>query len=214
LALEIDPDLWPVLEAQFKDWERVRWVGGDAMKLDLEHLVRESGWAAPYKIVANLPYSISTPLLTRLMTQVQGWETAVLMVQKEIGEKLAAGPGESLYGPLSLTRAIFGGVETLIPVPSHWFTPRPAVESVVVRLTRRIKPLKTDINLLRGVIRKAFEQRRKTLANALKSLSLPGMTLGWPEALEAAGIAPGRRGETVSLEEYMALIQVIQPRAH
>jgi 16S rRNA (adenine1518-N6/adenine1519-N6)-dimethyltransferase len=171
--------------------------------MDLDRLAQDEGWRIPYKIAANLPYAISTPLLTRLMARTFHWQTAVLMVQKEVAEKLTARPGDAAYGILSLAGRVFGSAEIILKAPAHVFTPMPAVESALVRLIRRPVALEADTELLRSVIQRAFGQRRKTLLNALKGL--PGQD--WASALELAGIDPRRRGETLSLEEYLALVE-------
>jgi 16S rRNA (adenine1518-N6/adenine1519-N6)-dimethyltransferase len=212
LAIEIDPALLPTLRGQTRDLERVRVVPGDVLKTDLDRLAEGADPSAPYKIVANLPYSISTPVLTRVMTRARRWDTAVLTLQDEVARKLTAAPGTDAYGVLSLTAAIFGGAQILFSVPARAFTPVPAVESAAVRLTRRTQPLgmetEADMARLNALIRAAFGKRRKTLANALQGQRLPASYASWPDALTAAGIDPRRRGETLSLDEYLALARL------
>jgi 16S rRNA (adenine1518-N6/adenine1519-N6)-dimethyltransferase len=208
LAIEIDPALLPLLRETTRDSRRVRAVPGDVLKMDLDRLAEDTGLPAPYKIVANLPYSVSTPVLTRIMTRARHWDTAVLTLQDEVARKLTASPGTAGYGVLTLTALAFGGAQILFGVPARAFTPVPAVESAVVRLTRRPHPLEADTARLSALIRAAFGKRRKTLANALQGLSLPESYGNWPDALTAAGIDPRRRGETLSLEEYLALARL------
>jgi 16S rRNA (adenine1518-N6/adenine1519-N6)-dimethyltransferase len=211
LAIEIDPALLPLLRDGIRGFDQVRAIPGDALKMNLDQLAASAGLPAPptpYKIVANLPYSISTPALTHIMTRARHWGTAVLTLQAEVARKLTAAPGTAGYGVLTLTTLIFGGAQILFNVPARAFTPVPAVESAVVRLTRRPRPLEADTARLNALIRAAFGKRRKTLANALQGLSLPESYGNWPDALAAAGIDPRRRGETLSLDEYVTLARL------
>jgi 16S rRNA (adenine1518-N6/adenine1519-N6)-dimethyltransferase len=237
LAIEIDPLLLPVLRETTIGCPHVHVIPGDALRTDLDGLTAAvAGLSAPYtyKIVSNLPYAVSTPLLTRIMTRASHWNTAVLTLQDEVARKLTASPGTDAYGVLTLTAQIFGSAQILFHIPAQAFVPIPAVESAAVRLTRRVRFPETeseteaksesvseteteaktgveaeaDLARLNALIRAAFGKRRKTVANALKGVVLPETYENWPDALTAAGIDPRRRGETLSLDEYIRLARL------
>lgn len=209
---------------------RIEVVTGDALEIDLRRLTvadadgeagtigpdgesgGESGLRAPSAgkvlVAGNLPYSVTTPLLLRLIEPPLFWSRAVVMVQLEVAERLLAGPGGKDYGALTLAVAAVAEARLAFKVSRHSFYPRPEVDSAVLRLERRATPAggldAAGLGRLSEVVRAAFGQRRKTLANALAA----GLGLERQAAsslIAAAGIDPGRRGETLSLEEFVAL---------
>ena len=207
LAVEFDKSLAQRLRETYGDLKNFELIEADALKLDFSELAEERGTS--FKVVSNLPYNISGPLLARFIEQRQAFTELVLMLQKEVAERLLAPPSTKEYGALTVLTRTFAGVERLFQVSPGSFRPRPKVLSTVIRLV----PLDTprvevhDPGLYRRVVKAAFGQRRKTLANALKALDLgpdapPGAV---DEALSRAGIDPGRRGETLALEEFSAL---------
>jgi len=202
-ALEIDSGLVPILRAQFDGNERVEVVPVDALRFDYAALFRR--WGRPLKVVANLPYEISTPILFRFFEDRECFSLLVLMLQKEVARRLAAAPGSKDYGPLSLWTRLYTETRLLFPVSPQSFHPEPKVASAVVRLDMLPRPriALDDPENLRKVIHSAFTYRRKTLGNALR---LGDFSRYSPEkiqeALGRAGIDPRVRGEKLSLEEF------------
>ncbi|MCL5677430.1 MAG: 16S rRNA (adenine(1518)-N(6)/adenine(1519)-N(6))-dimethyltransferase RsmA [Firmicutes bacterium] len=209
IALELDPGLLELLKQELQDLGNVHLVQGDALKVDLNALLAEHPPVPPgrSKVVANLPYYITTPFLMRLLEEVEGWERAVLMVQREVADRLLAPPGNKSYGVLSLAVQYHAQCDLVAAVGRKAFWPAPEVDSAVVRLTRREQPPVTTFpRLLFAAVRAAFGQRRKTLGNAL------GARFGRERAqaaLQSAGIDAKRRGETLSLEEFARVAEAI-----
>lgn len=213
ISIEIDRDLIPILQDTLADVDNIEVVEGDALKLNLDQLVQEKiGELKPYKIVANLPYYITTPLIMHFLEEGYRVERIVVMVQKEVAERIVAKPGTKDYGALTVNLELFTQAKIAFTVPRQVFTPRPDVDSAIVDLLVRKEPLypTLDREFLRKLITAAFGQRRKTLLNALRSLSIDKNIL--TEALEETNIDTNRRGETLSLEEFVLLANDILPR--
>jgi 16S rRNA (adenine1518-N6/adenine1519-N6)-dimethyltransferase len=200
-AIEVDRRLARILREEAELPAHVEVIEGDALGVDYAALAARL--VPPCAIVANLPYAVSTPLLFRFLDNRAVLPRWVLMLQREVGERILAGPDTEAYGTLSVPFAIFADVKRLFTVGRANFYPRPEVESIVLRFDLRDSPRVpvADPALLSRVIREAFGRRRKTLANALASLV--GET--GPEAFVEAGIDPRRRGETLSPEEFARL---------
>ncbi|MDD2432599.1 MAG: 16S rRNA (adenine(1518)-N(6)/adenine(1519)-N(6))-dimethyltransferase RsmA [Clostridia bacterium] len=208
LAIEIDRTLLPLLASLFAE-ENVVFVQGDVMQLDLDELTRAQGWSG-YKVVANLPYYITTPLVMKLLEEEAEIEDIVVMMQKEVAARLMAVPGTKEYGALTLAVQYYAEPEILFPVSRHVFQPVPQVDSAVIRLKPRKEPpvQVEDKALLFRIIKAAFGQRRKVLLNSLLKTH-PGVekkTLG--EVLVQAGIDSRIRGEVLSLEQFAILSNI------
>lgn len=202
-ALEIDSRLVPILRAQFDNDERVEIVPGDALQFDYPGLHRR--WGQPLKVVANLPYEISTPILFLFFDARECFSLLVLMLQKEVARRLVAAPGSKEYGPLSVWARLYTETRLLFPVSPQSFHPEPKVASAVVRLDMLPQPriAVSDPECLRKVIQSAFTYRRKTLGNALRLGEFSRYSAGEiQEGLRRAGIDPRVRGEKLSLEEF------------
>ncbi|MDN5346513.1 MAG: rRNA (adenine1518-N6/adenine1519-N6)-dimethyltransferase [Clostridia bacterium] len=215
LAIEKDERLLPVLAEILAEAGNVKIVSGDALKADFDGLVAEAlkiedrGRLPRYKIVANLPYYITTPLLFHLLEGGFCISSMVLMVQKEVGKRLQAAPGSKEYGALTVAVNYYAEVEVLVHVPRTVFWPRPEVDSVVLRSKIRDKPVvDAQPEALFRIVRAAFGRRRKTILNALGALGLPREFIA--KALVDAGIDPGRRGETLSLQEFARLANCLE----
>ena len=205
VSIELDRALQPVLAETLRDCGNVELVFGDATKLDLRRLAAEKLPGLRPVVCANLPYNVTSPLLTALI-EAEGFETITVMIQREVARRICAGPGCADYGAFGLFVQWHCAAELLFDVPPSCFVPQPKVTSSVIRLTRRPAPplpVKDEALLMR-VIRAAFNQRRKTLVNALSS----GLGLG-KEELEAAltglGLDPRVRGEALGLDAFAAL---------
>ena len=199
-VVELDERLRPELEPLAAEAGNVALVWGDAMKVDLGGLA-----PAPQKMVANLPYSVATPLLLRTISELPSISSWVVMVQREIAERLRAKPGTKEYGGPSVQVQLAAGVELLRVIDPAVFTPRPRVESALIRLTRT-GPAPPES--LRQLVRAAFAHRRKSLARSLE-LSEPGSLEPARAGLERMGLEPGARAEELSPEQFAQLHQEI-----
>ncbi|MGI6226575.1 MAG: 16S rRNA (adenine(1518)-N(6)/adenine(1519)-N(6))-dimethyltransferase RsmA [Peptococcales bacterium] len=204
IAIEIDQDLIPILEENLAEFTNIRIIAGDALNINLDQLVNEViGEPRPYKIIANLPYYITTPLVMHFLESGFNIERIVIMVQKEVAERFVAQPGTKDYGALTVSINFYTKPSIAFNVSRNVFIPRPDVDSAVVDLqVREVPPYElNDIGILRKIVRVAFNQRRKTLNNALKTLNIEKDRIF--QILKDADIDPQRRGETLTLEEFV-----------
>ncbi len=207
-AVEIDRMLIPILEDTLQGYHNVEVIHRDILKVDIARLAEEKNRGEPIKVVANLPYYITTPIIMNLLERHVPVESITVMVQKEVADRMRSDPGSKDYGSLSLAVQYFAEPEIATVVSPDCFTPQPKVESAVVHLTRRGKPAVAvrDEELLFRLIRASFNQRRKTLANGLKNSAELNFA---KEEIEAAIAELGKpltvRGETLTLEEFAAL---------
>lgn len=208
IAVEIDPALLPPLSAAVGVFPNVAVVHADILRVDPEALL--SGATGPRKIVANLPYNVASPLIVSLLERPLGLERMVMTVQREVAQRLAAGPGTKDYGALSVAVQFRAQAEIVGRIPPSGFFPSPDVESAIVRLVVRPAPpvQVTDEAAFFRVVRAAFAQRRKTLRNTVAAvLALPPAQV--EAACREAGIDPRRRGETLTLAEFAALTEAL-----
>lgn len=207
-AVEIDGHLIPILEDTLSAYDNVTVINKDVLKLDINQLALEKNGGKPIKVVANLPYYITTPIIMGLFESGVPLKSLTVMVQKEVAERMQARPGGKDYGALSLAVQYYAEPYLAANVPPNCFMPRPNVGSAVIRLTRyETPPVEVkDEHLMFGIIRAAFNQRRKTLVNALANASELSLTkeqvLG---ALEELGYSKTIRGEALNLKEFSEL---------
>ncbi len=202
-AVEIDRRLLEVLSKTLEGYENVRIVHGDILRIN----VAETVGAPRYKVVANLPYYITTPIIMGLLEARMPIDVLVTMVQKEVAQRMVASPGTKDYGALSVAVQYYTKAEIMFVVKPNSFIPAPSVDSAVIRCTvRDTPPVQVDEKTFFKVVKAAFAQRRKTLLNTLKITGVPVETL--KIILEKAGIDGTRRGETLSLDEFAALSNV------
>jgi 16S rRNA (adenine1518-N6/adenine1519-N6)-dimethyltransferase len=211
-ALEIDPRLAEALRERFSGMEQVEVIQGDALKFDFTPIFQK--WGRKMKVVANLPYEISSPMIFRLLKERKYFSLLVLMLQLEVARRVAAGPGTKDYGQLSLWAQLYSRTAIAFSVGPRAFHPPPKVESAVVRFEISPGPRVEveDEKTLQAVIRSAFTYRRKTLSKALQSGAfshLPAQKI--QEALGAAGIPSLARGETLTLEQFARLARLLSP---
>jgi 16S rRNA (adenine1518-N6/adenine1519-N6)-dimethyltransferase len=205
VAVELDSRLIEVLTKTLAGYDNVRIVHGDILKVNIAEEV-----AAPrFKVVANLPYYITTPIIMGLLEQRLPVDTLVTMIQKEVAERMVASPGGKEYGALSVAVQYFTEPQIMFAVPPHSFIPAPAVDSAVIRCVVRDQPAVAvgDERLFFRVVKAAFSQRRKTLNNALKTMGIASERI--QQALAEAQIDGGRRGETLSLGEFAAIANAL-----
>ena len=220
VAVEIDKNLIPILEETLKEYKNVSILNEDILKVDLNRLVKEKNDGRPIKVVANLPYYITTPIIMGLFESHVPLSSITIMVQKEVADRMQVGPGTKDYGALSLAVQYYAKPEIMLNVPPACFMPRPNVGSAVIRLTRfEEPPVKAqDERKMFSIIRAAFNQRRKTLANALTNglayTNEEGKVIHVSrkevcEALEKMGLSQTIRGEALSLEQFARLSDLL-----
>lgn len=204
-AVELDKKLPAVLAETLKGYDNITIIPGDILKTDIKALMGDE----PFKVAANLPYYITTPILMALLEQKLPITHIVTMVQKEVAERMTAVPGGKDYGALSVAVQYYTKPEIVLEVPPRSFMPPPAVDSVVIACRVLAEPSVkvSDEKLFFKVVRSSFGQRRKTLANSLKSSGIEKEIIN--KALEKANIEPTRRAETLSLQEFAALTEAI-----
>lgn len=214
-AIEIDRALIPILEDTLSAYDNVQIIHGDVLKLDIAKLVEEENGGKPIKVVANLPYYITTPIIMGLFESHVPVISVTVMVQKEVADRMQVGPGSKDYGALSLAVQYYAEPYLVANVPPNCFMPRPKVGSAVIRLSvYRTPPVQTENEqLMFGMIRASFNQRRKTLANGLRNasdLNIPREVIA--ESIKDLGKEPGVRGEALTLEEFAKLSNIINQR--
>lgn len=208
VAVEIDRNLIPILDDTLSEWDNVTVIHEDVLKLDLNALAKERNAGKPIKIVANLPYYITTPIIMGLFEKHVPIESITVMIQKEVAYRMEAGPGSKDYGALSLAVQFYSEPYLAANVPPNCFMPRPQVGSAVIRLTclKEKRVTVKDEALLFALIRASFNQRRKTLLNGLKNdASLQYEKEVLEKAIADCGFSPSVRGEALLLEDFAKL---------
>ena len=217
IAVEIDKALIPILEDTLSEYENVRVINHDVLKVDIAKLAEEENGGKPIKVVANLPYYITTPIIMGLFENHVPIKSITVMVQKEVADRMQVGPGTKDYGALSLAVQYYAKPYIVANVPPNCFIPRPNVGSAVIRLTRHKEmPVQVaDPKLMFRLIRASFNQRRKTLVNGLYNVG--GLNKSKEElaaVLESIGLAANVRGETLTLEQFAALSDALSKSAN
>ena len=208
LAVEIDKMLIPILEDTLSEYDNVEVINQDVLKVDIKSLVEEKNNGRPIKVVANLPYYITTPIIMGLFESKVPIESITIMVQKEVADRMQTGPGSKDYGALSLAVQYYSDAKVMLNVSATCFMPRPNVDSAVIKLTRHQEsPVEVkDESLMFRIIRASFNQRRKTLVNGLKNSSeLDFSKEEITEAIKSIGKEENIRGEKLTLEEFAKL---------
>ena len=212
IAVEIDNNLIPILQDTLKDHQNIKIIHSDILKVDINRIVEEENDGKPVKVVANLPYYITTPIIMALFENHVAMQSITIMVQKEVADRMQAGPGSKDYGALSLAVQYYARPEVITRVPASCFLPKPNVDSTVIRLTKYETPpveIKDEAFLF-AIIRAAFNQIRKTLVNALSNVAIPGVNKeNITEALQKMGLPPTVRGEALNLEQFSELSNLL-----
>jgi 16S rRNA (adenine1518-N6/adenine1519-N6)-dimethyltransferase len=201
-AIELDTSLIPILNEELKEFNNFKLINEDALKVDFNKIIESN---KSVKLVANLPYYVTTPIISKLLLGGYKFKSLTIMIQKEVAERIASEPDCKEYGSLSILVQYFCNVSIIRKVSPECFVPRPKVESIVLKMDRLDEPrvMVKDEKLFFAVVRSAFNMRRKTLWNALKSLKVDSASM--ENAFNDAGIDPKRRGETLSIEEFAKL---------
>jgi len=213
VAVEIDKALIPILEDTLSEYDNVTVINDDILKVDINKIVQEKNAGKPIKVVANLPYYITTPIIMGLFESHVPLKSITIMVQKEVADRMQLGPGTKDYGALSLAVQYYAKPEIVANVPPNCFIPRPNVGSAVIRLTRYEEPpVKVkDEGKMFALIRASFNQRRKTLVNGLgNAAGLKVSKEQVTQALEQMGLSPTVRGETFTLEQFAKLSDLLE----
>lgn len=212
VAVEIDKELIPVLNDTLSEYDNVTVINDDILKVDIDGLINERNGGKPVKVVANLPYYITTPIIMGLLEKHVPVDNITVMVQKEVALRMQAKPGTKDYGALSLAVQYYAKPYIAANVPPNCFIPRPNVGSSVIRLNLFDKPPVEvgDEKLMFSIIRASFNQRRKTLQNSLVNGGLPFTKEQICEALSEMGIAATIRGEALSLEQFAKLTDLLK----
>lgn len=205
-SIELDNDLIPILEQELGGNEKFNLIHKDALKVDFNELI---GDEKSVKLVANLPYYVTTPIIVKLLKDGYNFKSLTIMIQKEVAERINAEPNTKEYGSLSVLVQYYCDTKIIRKVSPTCFIPRPKVESIVIRLDRLDEPRvkAKNMNFMFELVRAGFNMRRKTLWNAAKSLKVNGEDL--EEAFKNSGIDPKRRAETLTLEEFAILSDCI-----
>lgn len=215
LAVEIDRALLPILSDTLREYENVTILNEDILKVDIHRIAREKNDGKPIKVVANLPYYITTPIIMGLFESHVPIDILTVMVQKEVAERMQSGPGTKDYGALSLAVQYYAKPEVIAHVPPNCFLPRPGVGSAVIRLTRHeTAPVKAENEkLLFQIIRASFNQRRKTLINSLHNAGICSLSKeDLAQVLEGLGVPANIRGEALTLDQFAALSNLLQKK--
>lgn len=208
VAVEIDKMLIPILEDTLSEYDNVEVINQDVLKVDIKSLAEEKNNGKPIKVVANLPYYITTPIIMGLFESGVPIDSITIMVQKEVADRMQTGPGSKDYGALSLAVQYYATAKVILNVSATCFMPRPNVDSAVIKLTRHKEPTVNvaDEKLMFKIIRASFNQRRKTLVNGLKNS--PELSFSKEQivkAIEEIGKPETIRGEALTLEEFAEL---------
>lgn len=212
VAVEIDKKLIPILqEDTLSYYDNVTVINEDILKLDIVKLANEKNGGKPIKVVANLPYYITTPIIMGLFESHVPLDSITIMVQKEVADRMQVGPGTKDYGALSLAVQYYAKPNIVLQVPASCFMPRPNVDSTVIKLTRYEKPPVdvVDEHLMFALIRASFNQRRKTMANSVGNAGLNITKEELAAALEKCGLSPTIRGEALTLEQFAQLANAL-----
>lgn len=214
-AIEIDKMLLPILKETLEGFDNVEIIHNDVLKVDLKRLAEEKNAGRPIKVVANLPYYITTPIIMRLFESHVPVKSITVMVQKEVAQRMQVGPGTKDYGALSLAVQYYAKPYLVANVPPNCFMPRPKVGSAVIRLERyKTPPVQVkDEKFLFSIIRASFNQRRKTLVNGLRNATELGLSREEiEEALTQLGMDTNVRGESLDLVQFAALSDALANR--
>lgn len=208
ITIEIDQGFIPVLEENFKDYENFTLINGDALKLDYQRLLAVEAEGKKVKVVANLPYYITTPLISKILTEGLPISSATLMVQEEVADRIMASPSTKEYGSLTLYVQCFAEAKLALKAPKEVFLPQPKVDSSVIHMELKNPPEDIETEKLTQLIHGAFQQRRKTILN---SISQAGQVdkKELREIFKDLGISPKDRAENLALEDYINIARAL-----
>lgn len=211
VAIELDSTLLPILDETLGKYNNVEIIHGDVLKVDLVKLIEEKLNNGPVKVVANLPYYVTTPIIGKLIEDNLNLESITVMVQKEVAERMAASPGGKEYGSLSIFVNFYSNPEIVVKVPKTVFMPQPKIDSSVIRLTLKKDLPDIDQDKFFKVVKAGFSKRRKTIINALSSYGFNIEKETIRECLEKSNISPEERAENLSVEDFIKISKSLPP---
>ncbi len=205
VAVEIDRSLLPILDETLSDYDNVEIVYGDILKVDIQAIIDEKLGGGPVKVVANLPYYVTTPIITKLMEKEYKFESIIVMVQNEVAQRMVARPGTKDYGSLTVFVDFYSQPEILLKVPKTVFIPQPKIDSAVIMLKIKDKIPEVHKEKFFNITKAAFSKRRKTILNSLSTYGFDLDKETIKTGLEGAGISPDLRAENIDLDRYIDL---------
>ncbi len=209
VSVEIDKSLLPILDYTLSSYDNVEIVYGDILKIDVQKLIDEKLNGGPVKVVANLPYYVTTPIIAKLIEEGLNIESITVMVQKEVADRIVANPGNKQYGSLTVFVNFYSNPEIILPVPKTVFMPQPKVDSAVIRLNTKETPKDVDRDLFFKIVKAAFSQRRKTILNSLSNKELGLDKEKVKELLEKCNISPKERAENLKIEDFINISKTL-----
>lgn len=205
VSVELDESLLPVLNETLENYNNIEIIHGDILKVDLGKIIDEKLGGGPIKVIANLPYYVTTPIIAKLIEEDLNIETIIVMVQKEVAERIVANPGNKQYGSLTVFINFYTDSEIVMRVPKTVFMPKPNVDSAVVKLTIKDKLPEVDRELFFKVVKSAFGKRRKTILNSLSSGELDLEKKDIKKTLEKVNIPSNKRAEELGIEDFVKI---------
>lgn len=211
IAVELDKNLLPILDETLKSYDNIEIIHGDILKIDLEKLAEEKFEDKNIKVVANLPYYVTTPIVAKLLEKNLNLDSIIVMVQKEVAERMAATPGSKEYGSLSVFVNFYSNPKIILKAPKTVFMPQPKIDSSVIRLDIKKELPEVDREQFFKVVRASFSKRRKTIINSLSSYGFNLDKEAFKKALEEAEIPQDTRAENISVEDFIKLSKILPP---
>lgn len=211
VAIEIDDTLLPILDETLGKYDNVEVIHGDVLKIDIEKLIEEKLSGGPVKVVANLPYYVTTPIIAKLIEDNLNLESIIVMVQKEVAERMEAGPGGKEYGSLSVFVNFYSKPEIVVKVPKTVFMPQPKIDSAVIKLEIKKELPDVDKDKFFKIVKAAFSKRRKTILNSLSTYGFNIEKETIKEALEKLNINVDTRAENLSVEDFIKISKTLPP---
>ncbi len=211
IAVEIDKKLLPILDITLKQYDNIEIVCGDILEIDIKSLIDEKMEGGPIKVVANLPYYVTTPIIARFLEEDLNIDSLTIMVQKEVAQRMMAKEGSKVYGSLSVFVNFYSEPEILLTVPKSVFMPSPKIDSAVIRLNMKKHIPEVDKAQFFKVVKACFSKRRKTILNALSSYGFQLSKDEFKSALETINIDPKSRAEELSLEQFVSISKILPP---
>lgn len=209
VAVELDKSLLPILDETLRDYPNIEIIHGDILRVDINRLIEEKMAGGPIKVVANLPYYVTTPIIAKLMEEDLNIESIIIMIQKEVAHRIVASPGSKQYGSLSVFVKFYTQPEILIPVPKTVFMPQPKVDSAVIRLNIKRDLPEIDRKIFFQVVKAAFSKRRKTILNSLSSNPWGLDKEEIKEVLKGANIPLQERAENLKIEDFIKISKTL-----
>lgn len=211
VAVEIDRSLLPILDITLAPYDNIEVVHGDILDIDIKSLIEEKMEGGPVKVVANLPYYVTTPIIARFLEEELNVDSLTIMVQKEVAQRMVSKEGSKVYGSLSVFVNFYSEPEILLTVPKSVFMPSPKIDSAVIKLNMKKDLPEVDKDQFFKVVKASFSKRRKTILNALSNYGFQLEKDEFKIGLETAGIDPKSRAEELSLEEFVKISKVLPP---